>query len=786
MKRTLLHVPGILARWLHGCLLHIVAGLVLLGSVAEAADPIWWWGNYQKNNQGWSLRNGSVIKADDYAVANVGQLKNFATVAKSMMNAILWSQGGAGGEIATLVDGWNLPDPARDDYAALTAGEAKAVAKKFYDRLVAVYAWPAGSEPWPASPTATTDDHAVINVGQLKNLFSFEILSPDSDLDWDGMKNGFEIRHGLDFRTANGQSDADTDGLTNLMESWLGLDPTADDSDGDGVLDGDEDTDLDGVSNAAELLAGTDPADSLNGAYASMNNANYGVDKQLVLRGALAAVPIKFKIDTDIWNDMTGDFEPWVNLPVVFEVTDGPGTLENEAGSQTGTGKLIAFTDATGHVTVRFRGAALKATSKVRVSLLRLRPSLYTNAWEFVLWTSQCVVDADDDGMDDDWEAAIVAASNGLVASIVDVRPEDDFDGDGVPNVFEFDRGTDAANPAVFPDADVILDHTGTAQGVVPVVQTWAAAVAAAARAAYREHPESRGIIKIMPGSYDTSGWSSKITRSLFLWGQGSVGGGLPELTSTSLYNAIIEADFYNTGRRGVLKVQGVVLDGDGMNDLEAVNFRGAYLPERAIASAAVIENCILRNCPEGGIRASEARVRVDFTTITGCGSAGAYYGNGISLFDSHLVLANSILWDFAAVREVQTYGMCSFGHQNSVIGTNPGITADGRLQWGAHVWNLLAEGAYPPADIDGEQRTPFVVVGADQLSDSDGDGVPDALEVVQGTSAFLADSDGDGVNDLDDPLPLDLTVPAVLGLVSVSGPPVLQLTSPANAVLMP
>jgi hypothetical protein len=46
--------------------------------------------------------------------------------------------------------------------------------------------------------------------------------------------------------------------------------------------------------------------------------------------------------------------------------------------------------------------------------------------------------------------------------------------------------------------------------------------------------------------------------------------------------------------------------------------------------------------------------------------------------------------------------------------------------------------------------------------TDSDGDGIPDAAEVVLGTDPLLADTDGDGVNDKADSKPLDAVNPIV------------------------
>lgn len=53
-------------------------------------------------------------------------------------------------------------------------------------------------------------------------------------------------------------TDSDDDCLPDSVENLLGLNPAAPDSDGNGVLDGDEDFDGDGLNNCAEILAGTD------------------------------------------------------------------------------------------------------------------------------------------------------------------------------------------------------------------------------------------------------------------------------------------------------------------------------------------------------------------------------------------------------------------------------------------------------------------------------------------------------------------------------------------------
>lgn len=53
--------------------------------------------------------------------------------------------------------------------------------------------------------------------------------------------------------------DSDSDGLPDSWEEMMGLDPNNPDTDGDGILDGDEDYDGDGLSNHDEWVYGTDP-----------------------------------------------------------------------------------------------------------------------------------------------------------------------------------------------------------------------------------------------------------------------------------------------------------------------------------------------------------------------------------------------------------------------------------------------------------------------------------------------------------------------------------------------
>jgi len=202
----------------------LLCGLLLLQS-ATAAAPGWWSTRGVRNVQ---------KTADDYAVANVGQLKNIAKKAAQEMNDVL--PGGAGAQINALIAAWEAPPvagAARDDYAALNLGQLKSVAKLFHDRLAAAGAGAAGMYPWGGGGHAP-DDFAAANLGQLKAAFAFDIISVDADND--GMPDAWEMM--LFASLAQGaQDDFDGDGVSNLAEQQAGTRPDSNDTDGDGFSD---------------------------------------------------------------------------------------------------------------------------------------------------------------------------------------------------------------------------------------------------------------------------------------------------------------------------------------------------------------------------------------------------------------------------------------------------------------------------------------------------------------------------------------------------------------------
>lgn len=187
------------------------ACLLLVASL-RAGVPDWWL-------ERGLISTNAPVATNDFAAANLGQLKHAASLAAEELEANL--PGGAGSNILDMVAAWTNATGA-DDFAAANLGQLKATAKPFYDRIIASGGWTNGY-PWTTNTVADDADFAAATIGQLKFAFAFEALSggdPD-DADADGMADAWE--------RALADSDPD-DGIAGIADVLPG-----DDFDGNGI-----------------------------------------------------------------------------------------------------------------------------------------------------------------------------------------------------------------------------------------------------------------------------------------------------------------------------------------------------------------------------------------------------------------------------------------------------------------------------------------------------------------------------------------------------------------------
>ena len=143
----------------------------------SVAEPLWW------RIHGVTNEN----LASDSSVATVGQAKHVIAAAKRHLDIALSEQGGAGGSINQILGAPWFVDSS-NNYRVLLIGELKSMVQPFYDRInefratdpafntLDMVPGDASYYPWQVPATDANVNNALVTLGQLKFVFSFDLL----------------------------------------------------------------------------------------------------------------------------------------------------------------------------------------------------------------------------------------------------------------------------------------------------------------------------------------------------------------------------------------------------------------------------------------------------------------------------------------------------------------------------------------------------------------------------------------------------------------------------------
>ena len=450
---------------------------------------------------------------NDFALAVQGQVKWIASRAAHGLGEAGALAGGSGPACSALAAAFTPSNNA----LPVTLGQLKATAAPFWARLAELAP---SSAPPPWAGEAAPQDFALVNVGQVKAAFSFELPPPqvDSDVDTDGdgltdvrerelgtdptrtdtdgdgLGDGYEVAGGTNPLVA----DTDGDGLSDGLEAAYCSNPLVADTDGDGLLDGREaeigtsptraDTDGDGLSDSAELAAGTDPLnpDTDDDGLPDGRELDLGTDP-LVADTDGDGVPDGWEVedgsnplavDTDGDGLTDGEEREFGSSPILAD-TDGDGIPDPEE-QRLGTFPDVADTDGDGLSDGREAelgtdptradtdGDGLEDGAEVAAGTDPLNPDTdgdgLPDGAEVESGASPFLADTDGDGMPDAWEVRHGLNPNRAADAGLDA------DNDGLSNLREFQLGTspvlrDTDGDGI-PDRDEV-DRLGTSPVLV-------------------------------------------------------------------------------------------------------------------------------------------------------------------------------------------------------------------------------------------------------------------------------------------------------------------------------
>lgn len=695
-----------------------------VGRIAEGVPgPAWWTGLGVLD---------PAAEPNDFAMAVQGQVKWMADRAVRGLDDASALADGAGPSCSALVASFSPSNNA----LPVTLGQLKTAASPFWARLAELGS--AVQPPWTGA--GASQDFALVNVGQVKSAFSFEMptsFDPDGDDDGDGLTNGRERELGTDPHVADTDgdgledcyevvvfgtnplvADTDGDGAPDGLELVYGSDPFEEDSDGDGLDDGEEmafgtnpvqrDTDEDGVDDADEIMAETDPCNP--------DTDGDGLDDGMELE----------RETNPLSPDTDGD-----GAPDGWEVENGSDPLVPDTdGDGLSDGEEMEFDSSP--ASVDSDGDGLLDGEERRIGTM---PDLS---------------DTDGDGVSDRNEADVVRAShtNGWVVAdlraVVFACPEGDSLGSGVQTV---------PLPHEFLMGDVVYDRISVdVDGKVHLIPTNGSPVTVGDPVGIEERVDGVGDLVLAPFCGDL-----ELRPGL---GQGA---GSSIRLGWCESNDWVVVDYLSVGRQGgadgemALSCQIVLCPGTDFQ----IRFNYRSIPP-ASGDTGIVVGVFDRGRP--GRMGRKA-----YRSLVWSRDGGVDLRQGMSLV-FHLGLGTDPvnadtdddgLDDGAEITagtdplNPDTDGDGLFDGDESAHGANP-FLVDTDEDGMPDAWEVrygLDPGNWSDCrrDADGDGLTnlqEFQLGTSPILRDTDEDGIDDDDEIRDGTDPLLADTDGDGLDD--------------------------------------
>jgi hypothetical protein len=635
----------------------------------SAQSPVWWTERQVLTND---------TSSDDFAVLNIGQLKNTAARAADEFRYRLPQ--GAGPEVSALIASWEpwLQGTDRDDFAVANIGQLKAVTQPFYQQLMD--AGVVTSLPWADNDPAR-DDFAAANIGQLKAVFAFD-LDADSDGDW--MRDVDEKRAGTNPLVADAHLDDDSDGYSNWQEMLA--DTPAQSTLATGWQRAWSPVVWNPVSQATTAVES-----GLGSTLSALGSESGGASQEVLLR----AGGFRFLV-TDSASFRAG-------FATSSLVLTSPGWAV--AADVDGANQLrVVVNDVVGDVVARIRSGDVLTLSRdegqfriwlnrVQIHSMtasnapqRLVPNAHLRSQNMALLRCQSYgleLDEDGDGIADAWELEWIASrpSSSTITTILAFTPTADFDGDGVSNLLEFLYGL---NPWSSDS-----DGDGTPDGVN----------------VFAVDADGDGI----PAHIETA-WGLSDSDPSDAW-QDLDGDGLSNWVE---YTNLLANPAYVHDHPDDL----IDTDGDGMTDVYEIHYGLNPLS---------FLDATHDNDGDGVMNFEEAAFALD-------------------PFDSQTRRDGPS--DFAVA--VLPFLAEEASSHRKLYGD---WDQDGVPDWREHLANQMARARaldldQPPPDVLLDLRT------SDVMTDLDGDGILTMTELANGTNPLLVDTDGDGLSDLLDPDP--------------------------------